>query len=708
MPNRRKTDQVDIGSGLISVSVFGAFGLKDSQGNPIQITNRRARTLLAMLCIAPNKTFERSFISSLLWPGRYEAQAKASLRQSLLELSKLQDRIGQEFIHVTRTEVQLIPDSINSDLAHLERLFERHDYHQATEILMRLGSDQLLDQMHYQAQFNDWLSAIRSQIEQRLQSSISAGLAKLKSDKNALGYQTLLSAWRVREPLFNFSEEPDPASEKVIKIAVLPFKTLNSHIQDQYFSEGIVDEIITMLGQVPELMVAGKNSSFGLKDSELSAQKIATILNVDHFLEGTVQQQDEKIRINIRLVNPHTGFEQWGNSYKGTVNDVFELQENIANEVTRELSSALNVNLVAPKNPKTTTNRKAYDLFIQGRALLKRMMGAGALENALTCLEQAVQLDPNFAECWATLAETNAFAMIFQTELDPQKFEKRMTECALNATQLSPENGYALVMHGVCKWMQQKPVEALDLAFRAYQLDPKNPAVVARLGSFLSYCGYTKQALPHIAAAATLDPLDGRHLLHLSSALFNTGDYKGAQHIGQKVVSVGFPSFWLAVATAALGDNTLAVKQYAQSQLLMNSMDTALSGTKAMTEQEMDSYWQTVSNGVCSSNPLDRQKYCQLLDYMHATLPVNNDTKIVLPAVWMGHTSLVFKIFSEQITPANMLGLIAMWADIEPINQIRQHPDFVQFTKTIGLNKVWDKYGLPDLLKNEKMSSEPV
>lgn len=97
-------------------------------------------------------------------------------------------------------------------------------------------------------------------------------------------------------------------------------------------------------------------------------------------------------------------------------------------------------------------------------------------------------------------------------------------------------------------------------------------------------------------------------MLHLSTAQFNLGDLDGAKTIGQKVVAVGYPSLWLAFATAASGENDLAVKQYAQSQLMMSSLKNALGGEKQMTEQEQDLYWQTASKGICSGKLEDRQK----------------------------------------------------------------------------------------------------
>lgn len=117
-----------------------------------------------------------------------------------------------------------------------------------------------------------------------------------------------------------------------------------------------------------------------------------------------------------------------------------------------------------------------------------------------------------------------------------------------------------------------------------------------------------------------------------------------------------------------------------------------------MTAQEWDAYWDVVSKGVCSGQEQDRLKYCQILETMYATLSDKSDITIVLPAIWLGNAAMVFKTVGQQITPGSMGALISLWSDIEPIRQVRFHPDFMAFAKKIGLLGVWEKHGWPDLL----------
>lgn len=695
---RRASDKVAYGVQIHqTIKVFGRFRIIDSIGNEIDIANKRARAILVMLCVAKDNTLDREFIASTLWAGRYTAQAKASLRQCLLDLSKLAPKVGGELLVVTRKQVRLNHPFINTDWSLLSTALKQQNAQAITAYLLKMDNQVLLDQFHVGDAFAQWLAEQQLQIERFIHSAVQSVLAHLQQNANDDDYHLLKAAWQPREPV-DSGDSKKALSATKFRLAVLPFTSPAAQEHENYLGDAIVDEIITMLGQVPEILVAGRNSSFGLKNTQRSLAEIADILGVSYLLAGSVQRQGDEVRISIRLIDPKDEFEKWANRYKGNINNIFQLQEQVSVEVTHELSKVLGVVLRAPKIHQMTSSQVAYDLYMQGRALSKRIVGEGVLTTAITLFEQALEIDPYFAQCWSALAEANAYVTVFTPCIDKMPFVHRMAECANKALALTPRNGLAMVMLGAYYWTQNEPLAALDLAFAAHKLEPNNPAVTARVGSFLSYCGLTKQALPFISAAVKQDPLDGRHLIHLSTALLNLGDIAGARQIGEKIAAVGFPSLWLAVATAAAGERELAVKLYSQTRLIMNSLMSLPTGAAPMTEQQLDDYWETISKGVCSGNEQDRQKYCRLLDFMHASLPDKYDSSIVLPSIWLGYAPMLFNTVGQQITPPNMACLMSLWADIEPIRQIRIHPDFMAFASKIGLVSVWQKYGWPDLL----------
>lgn len=164
------------------------------------------------------------------------------------------------------------------------------------------------------------------------------------------------------------------------------------------------------------------------------------------------------------------------------------------------------------------------------------------------------------------------------------------------------------------------------------------------------------------------------------------------------MVDLGFPSMWLAVATAASGRHELAIEQYQQTRMLMNKVIFPPAGTTPMPPAVMDAYWQVAAKGVCSGRAEDRATYCAMLDMLQIQLPDPADPSIVLPAIFMGHAERVFDAVGRAITPANTLCLLSIWADVDPIRRIWQHAEFIPFAQRIGMAAAWDKYGWPDLL----------
>ena len=513
------------------------------------------------------------------------------------------------------------------------------------------------------------------------------GIGDVVMTVSKLGYR--LDATIVRQ---------DSAPDTAARIAVLPFRSLSRTNDQGYFADGIVDELIMRLGQTPQIKVAGRASSFQFRDSDKMLTDIAKELRVTHLLEGSVQHQHAQVRLDIRLIDGETGFDTWSYRYDGTVDDIFVSRDEVAHDVTVGLSAALNISEPEPSKLKMTNNKAAYDLYLQGRALTNRMFGNGMLSKAIEFLEQALALDPNFAECWTALAEAYVHRVVYTPCYDRQAQSETMAECARRAIALDPAQGHAHAMLGLYKWIQNDAVGALDLAYEAYRLEPDNPDVAIRLGSFLLYCGRTSEALPFILSAIDQDPAHGRNYSMLCVAHLNLGNLEESIAAGQRNVDLGYPSMFLGIATAIAGDHDLAVQQYRQTRLLMNTVIFPPIGSAPLEPEALDAYWLMAAKGVCSGRDVDQATYCQLLEMLHATLHDSCDPSIVMPAIWMGNAQMVFKTLGHQITPANMICLMLIWADVDPIRQVWQHPDFLVFAKRIGLVAAWEKYGWPDLL----------
>ncbi|WP_376692216.1 hypothetical protein [Wenzhouxiangella sp. EGI_FJ10409] len=657
------------------------------------MTGKRSRALLAILCLQPGVPIERDRVCELLWRGGFRAQARASLRQTLLGLKKQLSPISPDLFDATRERVAVNAAAVTSDLAELESALSHGPKPEASELLLEIGGRPLLGRLEFGEPFQQWLGVRRAQVEQRLQRAVEDALSDWQRRGHDREHARLLNAWRLRDRSTGASK-----SDSRIRIAVLPFKSFDAADDQGHFAQGLFDELITTLGQSPQLLVAGRGSSLNTRDSERPLPEIARALRVSHLVQGSVRRWDDELRVHVSLVDGNSGFESWSQGYGGNTGNLFGLQEDIARTVSRELASALDREIGLPGVRRTTPNKAAYELYLQGRALTARAIGDGVLAKAVELLEASLAIDPEFAACWTALAEAHVYTVVYTPCLDRLEKSARMAECAARAIELDPAQGHARAMLGIHRWTRIDPVGALDLAHEAYRLEPDNPDVALRLGSFLLYIGRTREALPYIEAAIDQDPVNGRNFGMLCVAQLNLGNLHRAVAAGQRMVDLGLPSMWLAVATAASGDRKRAVEQYWQTRLLMNTVIFPPAGTRPLGGPALDTYWRLAARGVCSGSAVHRKVYCAMLDYLHATLPDPCDTSIVAPAIWMGYARMVFKTLGTQITPANMYCLMSLWADIEPIRQIRLHPEFLEFAARIGLVAAWEKYGWPDLL----------
>ncbi len=678
-------------------ALFGTFRLTLEEGEPIILSNRRARALLAILCLEPDQPMAREQIARLLWSGRFEAQAKASLRQCLLELGKALEPLGPPLLVATRERIELNTAMLRTDLGDLEQALADGWIEDAIQLLTAIGGTPLLDDLNFGDSFNEWLVARRELIEARLRDSVNRAVAALDARGDAATRERLRAAWAARDPSI-------PATVAAIRpdgttrIAVLPFQALGSQDGADYFADGMVDELITALGQVPQLLVAGRTSSFHFRNSDLTPAQIAAELGVSHLIEGSVQRQGERVRIHAHLIAGDTGFELWGQRFDGRLDDVFAFQEEVAQALTAAIGSALGITIQLPKIQGMTHSKQAYDLFLQGRSLCAKWFGDNVLDTAISLFEEALALDPDFAECWVALAEAHQLVAAYTQCLDRNGAAAKMAECARRAIAIAPHLGYPYAQLGIYELTRNNFVGALDYGFQAYALDPNDPAVAMRLGYFLIFIGRTRDAAPYVRAAVDQDPVDGRKYALLWSIQFCTGDLEAAVVSAGRMIDLGMPTMMLAVTLAALGDHDLAIEHYLLSQKLVNDMILPPVGIGVQTPEAMDAYWQLAAKGICGGKEEDRQMYWQVLEMLYAVLPDKSDLSISGPAVYTGNAPLVFKSFGHSITPSNLIALISLWADVEPIRQVWQHPEFSAFAQRIGMAAAWDKYGWPDLL----------
>lgn len=673
--------------------MFGVFTLATSAGAEIVISNRRARALLAMLCLAPGEALERDYVSKLLWPGRFPEQARASLRQCLLSLDKLLTPLAAGVLDVSHGRIAIDPMRIRTDLADLEAALAQGRSADACGLLVDIGNRPLLDQMDFSDPFQDWVVARRQHVDNRLQIGIDRALAALERDGDMSGQAQLSDAWLA------CGRASALRQDRVIRVAVLPFEQHDVIGGPLFLAEGVVEELTFRLGSIPAVAVVGRASVASVAGSGRTLPEMASALRVSHLIEGTVHRFADGIRVTLHLIDGRLGTDIWSERYEGTLTDVMGSRHIIGSQLVAGLCAAMGVD--APPAPvrRMTKNRDAYALYLQGRALFMKTIGDDVIARGIARLEQALEIDPDFAECWAALAEAHLYSATFTPTPDRIERGEAMAHCARRAIALDPSQGYARVMLGIHEFTHHNAVGALDLAYEAHRLAPTDSEVALRLGGFLLFLGRPAAALPYIEAAIDADPVHGRNYAALCAAYLCLGDFDRAIAAGRSMADLGFPAGLLAIAYAANGEHQRGVETYYSLRTLLGTWIMRPPGMPPIDDAARDAYFMFAAKGVCGGDPDARAAYCQMLDGLHQVMADPYDISIAYPAIFMGHAELVMKIYGEQTNLSNLFGLMNLWADVDPIDRTVQHPDFIAFAERVGFVAAWEKYGWPERLQ---------
>ncbi len=332
------------------------------------------------------------------------------------------------------------------------------------------------------------------------------------------------------------SSVPPPSAAPTTKtespsIAVLPFANMSGDAEQEYFSDGITEDLITDLSKIGGLVVIARNSTFAYKGRNVDIRTVGRDLGVRTVLEGSIRRAGNRVRITGQLIDAGTGSHLWAERYDRDLNDIFAVQD----EVTREIVSALKltltpgeqVRIAAPTN--TTASAAAHDKVLRAREILGRMTTRDAFDRASTLLRAAVELDPNYAEAHAALAMTYSFD--FQnrwtdTFEESLRLAKQHLDIALAKDTNDPYGHYVA---GVVLGLLGERTRAVAEFDRAVELAPNLAIAVSARGVADIFQGFPEQAIPKIERAIRLDPGGSQSYLHfLGLANFLLGNYETA------------------------------------------------------------------------------------------------------------------------------------------------------------------------------------
>jgi TolB-like protein/tetratricopeptide (TPR) repeat protein len=318
----------------------------------------------------------------------------------------------------------------------------------------------------------------------------------------------------------------EPKSANANSVAVLPFDNLSEDRENEYFSDGISEELLTVLQKIPGLHVAARTSAFSFKDRKTTtAQEIGQKLGVANLVEGCVRKADNTVRIAARLSRAATGEQLWSESYTRNLKDVFAVQSEIAQTIVAQLRGKLG-GAVAERVQATvlggTTNPAAYEQFLQGRYYLNRFSIAD-LDKGRAFLERACELDPNFPLAWALLSQVWTLKTGWSDRLTRAEFVADLAharETAERALQLDPDLPEALTARFSIQFLFDFDWKGgAETIKRAQALAPSDPVILISAAQVAGIFGDHARAVDLARQAVALDPVNAQVRVYLANAL---------------------------------------------------------------------------------------------------------------------------------------------------------------------------------------------
>ena len=316
-------------------------------------------------------------------------------------------------------------------------------------------------------------------------------------------------------------EEPENAGPPERSIAVLPFVNMSADQENEYFSDGLSEELLNLLAKIPELQVAARTSAFSFKGADdISVPEIASKLNVAHVLEGSVRKSGDEIRITAQLIKASDGYHLWSETWDRKLTDVFAIQDEIAAAVV----DVLKVTLLGEAPHARVTDPRAYELYLQAKAI-DNARTREAYEEGIRLLKEALAIDPEYAEAWTELSTliTNQTGSGY---LPWNEGFARAKEAAGSALEIDPQNARAMANIGwIAMYRDRDYAEAVRRIGEARRLEPGNASVLNAFAVLNGHFGRVQTARSIYLEALSIDPLAMSILANTAGVNFSLERY---------------------------------------------------------------------------------------------------------------------------------------------------------------------------------------
>jgi TolB-like protein/Tfp pilus assembly protein PilF len=554
---------------VVELRLLGGFELRLAGGEVVDQLGQKDRALLAILALPAGATHSRDKLASLLWSDRGEQQARDSLKHSLTKLRQCLPSDNQAPIVADRSAAKLDPAAVTIDVADFEGLL-RDGTPAALERAMTLHRGELLDGIGIRdPAFEEWLLVERQRLRHLFEEALTRQIAHSMADgareraaaaarrllaldplreeacralmqvhadggetaqalklyealrdrlHGELGVKPAAETTQLHEAILNRRAAPEPGQvadqpeamhlplPDKPSIAVLPFENLSNDPEQQYFSDGITEDIITELSRFRSLFVIAYHSSSAFKGKAVRVQDIARELGVAYVVEGSVRRAADRVRVSAQLVDGGTGNHLWAERYDRDVLDIFAVQDEVARSVASTVSGRIEA---AGRDTErlSPTALRAYDLVLRARSLALKYNRTD-VQQALGYAERAMQLDPSSAAAHAHAAWCHFYNYMAFWSADPAHSLAKAYEIVQHAVVLDESESFAHTMLGSVQWFRREFDQARTEYLDGIERNPNDFLARRFYGMFLVATGNPEAGLEQMDLGKRLNPFD--------------------------------------------------------------------------------------------------------------------------------------------------------------------------------------------------------
>ncbi len=462
-------------------------------------------------------------------------------------------------------------------------------------------------------------------------------------------------------------EAPLPSDDR--SIAVLPFSDLSQDQDQQYFTDGLSEELLNLLVRVDDLRVASRTSSFAYRGSTLGIPKISQALNVGHILEGSVRKDGDRIRITAQLIEAETDTHLWSENFDRELTDIFAIQDEIANAIVNALTGELGMGgEKAITVEAATENLDAYEMYLTARELF---IAREQLPESIRLFQKTVELDPKFARAWAGLGAVEVVAdeWLSGDGIDHSSLAKAAAEKALS---LNPDLSLPLAVLGLVATNLGDTIGGLDYYAAAIEKDPKNTSAWLWHGLAQMQAGFIDEAVVSLQQCLDIDSGYQNCRQHLARAYLFKGDVETALKLNNETIEHMLHSTNDAFVSAYVRNGQRYLALYIADTKLGSAGAPAIEWIRAIENPDADN-----SSGLARIRDWARQTNSGRLSY-------------VTPMF------LSFRAYDELAERPGMASYSLWHPDGD---EFRTTPQFNTIIRELGIYEYWQARGYPPQCK---------